>query len=69
MTPAINTAKKAKIDFRIHEYEHDPKSKSYGEEAASKMGVDSNRVFKTLVVATDTGVETYNCCHYKKHLA
>ncbi len=51
MTPAIETATKAKIDFRIREYEHDPKSESYGEEAAAKMGVDSNRVFKTLVVS------------------
>jgi Cys-tRNA(Pro)/Cys-tRNA(Cys) deacylase len=52
MTPAINIAKKAKIAFRIHEYDHDPQSESYGEEAASKMGIDSNRVFKTLVVFT-----------------
>jgi len=52
MTPAINTAKKAKIDFRIHEYDHDPTSESYGEEAASKMDIDSSRVFKTLVVFT-----------------
>jgi Cys-tRNA(Pro)/Cys-tRNA(Cys) deacylase len=50
MTPAINQAKKSKITFRVHEYEHDPSSESYGEEAARKMGVDCDRVFKTLVV-------------------
>lgn len=55
MTPAINTAKKAKISFQIHEYEHDPNSASYGGEAAAKMGVASERVFKTLVVAQDNG--------------
>lgn len=54
MTPAINIVKKAKIDFRIHEYDHDPASESYGEEAASKMGIDCSRVFKTLVVFSDS---------------
>jgi Cys-tRNA(Pro)/Cys-tRNA(Cys) deacylase len=51
MTPAINTAKKAKVDFHVHEYEHDPSSPSYGEEASIKLGIESQRVFKTLVVA------------------
>lgn len=53
MTPAINTAKRAHISFQIHEYEHDPTSASYGEEAAIKLGIDSNRVFKTLIVALE----------------
>jgi Cys-tRNA(Pro)/Cys-tRNA(Cys) deacylase len=52
MTPAIKAAKKAKIDYRIHEYKHDPESESYGVEAAIKLGLDSNRIFKTLVVST-----------------
>lgn len=51
MTPAINKAKKAKIKFNVHEYEHDPAGESYGLEAAHKMGVDPSRVFKTLVVS------------------
>ncbi len=50
MTPAINTAKKAKVTFKVHEYTHDPASDSYGLEAAEKLGVDEARVFKTLVV-------------------
>ena len=49
MTPAINAAKKAKIPFTVHEYEHDPACASYGLEAAEKLGVDPARVFKTLV--------------------
>lgn len=53
MTPGINAAKKAKISHRIHEYQHDPASESFGTEAAEKMGVDPARVFKTLVVAID----------------
>lgn len=54
MTPAINTAGKAKIDFKIHEYSHDPRADSYGQEAAEKLGIDPDQVFKTLVVSIDT---------------
>lgn len=53
MTPGINTARKAKIHHTVHEYQHDPASESYGTEAAEKMGVDPERVFKTLVVMVD----------------
>ncbi|WP_297797406.1 Cys-tRNA(Pro) deacylase [uncultured Marinobacter sp.] len=53
MTPGINAARKAKVRHRIHEYQHDPASESFGTEAAEKMGVDPVRVFKTLVVAID----------------
>jgi len=53
MTPAINTARKAKIDFKIHEYSHDPRADSYGQEAAEKLGADPDQVFKTLVVSMD----------------
>ena len=51
MTPAIHAAKKAKIDFTLHEYEHDPSAESYGLEAAEKLGMDPDRVFKTLVAS------------------
>ncbi|HEX6062846.1 MAG TPA: Cys-tRNA(Pro) deacylase [Longimicrobiales bacterium] len=53
MTPAINAAKKAGIAYRIHEYEHDPGAASYGLEAAEKLGVPAERVFKTLVAEAD----------------
>lgn len=53
MTPAINIAKKNKISHTIHEYSHDEPSESYGLEAAEKMGVPDERVFKTLVVTLD----------------
>lgn len=55
MTPAINLARKLKISHAVHEYEHDPKSESYGMEAAEKLQVAPERVFKTLVVETDSG--------------
>jgi Cys-tRNA(Pro)/Cys-tRNA(Cys) deacylase len=49
MTPAINAAKKAKINIVVREYDHDPACTSYGLEAAEKLGVVPERVFKTLV--------------------
>jgi Cys-tRNA(Pro)/Cys-tRNA(Cys) deacylase len=55
MTPAVLAAQKAGIDFRTRGYDHDPGAASYGEEAAAKMGVDPDRVFKTLVVSADGG--------------
>lgn len=51
MTPAINSAKKAKISFQTHQYKHDPKAESYGGEAAEALGLEPSRVYKTLLVA------------------
>lgn len=53
MTPGINTVKKAKIFYKVHEYIHDSSNQSYGAEAADKMGVPEELVFKTLVVSLD----------------
>lgn len=53
MTPAIQILKKAKIKYQIHSYDHDPRSKAYGEEAAQKLNISFNRLFKTLVVLVD----------------
>jgi Cys-tRNA(Pro)/Cys-tRNA(Cys) deacylase len=53
MTPAIITAQKSRILHKIHEYAHEASSGSYGLEAAEKMGVAEERVFKTLVVMLD----------------
>jgi len=54
MTPAIIAAKKNKVSHKIHEYSHDESSQSYGLEAAEKMGVAAERIFKTLVVSLDS---------------
>jgi Cys-tRNA(Pro)/Cys-tRNA(Cys) deacylase len=55
MTPAINAAKKKKIVYKIHQYSHDPSHDSYGKEAAEKLGIAEERVYKTLVVQLDKG--------------
>jgi len=53
MTPAITLAKNSGIVHRVHDYIHDVASESYGLEAAEKLGVSPDRVFKTLVVSLD----------------
>ncbi|WP_068829868.1 Cys-tRNA(Pro) deacylase [Pseudomonas sp. BMS12] len=55
MTPAIDLLKKAKAEHKVLSYHHDPKSASYGLEAAEKLGLDPARVFKTLLAATEKG--------------
>jgi Cys-tRNA(Pro)/Cys-tRNA(Cys) deacylase len=52
-TPALVALDRAGVEHRVHEYAHDPRARSYGLEAADKLGVDAARVFKTLVVDVD----------------
>lgn len=52
-TPATRAARKAGVDFRLHEYTHDPGADSYALEAAEALALDPQRVFKTLVVDRD----------------
>ena len=52
-TTATIALDRAKIPFTLHEYEHDPRSGSYGLEASEALGVPPDRVFKTLVAAVD----------------
>jgi Cys-tRNA(Pro)/Cys-tRNA(Cys) deacylase len=55
MTPAVAAARKAAIDFRLHAYSHDPENEDYGKEAAERLGLPAERVFKTLLVRLDNG--------------
>ena len=50
MTPAVAAAKKAKIVYTLHEYDHNPAIRAFGREAAEKLGISKTRLFKTLVV-------------------
>lgn len=44
---------KQKIDFTIHTYEVGEHTSGYGEAAAAALGVEPERVFKTLVATVD----------------
>jgi Cys-tRNA(Pro)/Cys-tRNA(Cys) deacylase len=52
-TPATVALTKAGIAWTPHTYDHDPAAASYGLEAAVALGVDAQRVFKTLVASVD----------------
>lgn len=54
MTPAVKVLKASSIPYTVHSYDHDPMSRSYGLEAAEKLGIAPQRVFKTLVVMLET---------------
>jgi len=55
MTPAINLLKKRKTSHNVHSYQHDPNHQSYGLEAAEKLGIPPEQVFKTLVAELGDG--------------
>jgi Cys-tRNA(Pro)/Cys-tRNA(Cys) deacylase len=56
-TPATLALDAAGITYTLHPYDHDPRAVadggSYGLEAAVALGVDPQRVFKTLVAQLD----------------
>lgn len=55
-TPATVMLERAGIAYVARGYEHDPGAPSYGMEAAEALGVEPQRVFKTLLVGTDRGL-------------
>jgi Cys-tRNA(Pro)/Cys-tRNA(Cys) deacylase len=52
-TPATALLSREGVEFTVHTYDHDPAAASYGREAADVMGVEPERVFKTLVADVD----------------
>ncbi len=52
-TPATALLAKQKVAHKLHAYDHDPKHESYGLEAAEVLGLEPDRVFKTLVADVD----------------
>ncbi len=52
-TTATVALERARIPFTVHEYPHDPRHESYGQEAAQALGVPAERIFKTLIAAVD----------------
>lgn len=53
MTPAVEAARAAGVAYEVVQYEHDSAAESYGLEAAEVLGVEPERVFKTLVAKLD----------------
>lgn len=53
MTPAVVELERAGVAFGVHHYEHGGTSRGFGAEAAAKLGLDPDRVFKTLLVTLD----------------
>lgn len=72
MTPAITLLTKKKVSYEIVTFNHDNAAESYGLEAAEKMGMEANCVFKTLVVRDETNtlavavIPVENRLNYKK---
>ena len=52
-TPATVALTAAGVTFEVRAYDHDPRSTSYGTEAAEALGADPARVFKTLLASLD----------------
>jgi Cys-tRNA(Pro)/Cys-tRNA(Cys) deacylase len=55
VTPAISELEAAGVPFSVHEYERGDSVRDFGREAADKLGLDPDRVFKTLLVDADGG--------------
>ena len=52
-TPATAALAAAGVPYTPHVYAHDPSATSYGMEAATVLGLDPARVFKTLMADVD----------------
>ncbi len=56
-TPATLALEKAGVAFQLHEYEYDPSAERIGMQAAEALGIEPQRLFKTLMAkAGDTVV-------------
>jgi Cys-tRNA(Pro)/Cys-tRNA(Cys) deacylase len=53
MTPAVRSAVGAGIEFELHRYEHDLGAEAFGLEAAEKLGLPPEPLFKALVAQVD----------------
>ena len=55
-TPATRVLAEAGVPHVLRTYAHDPRSTSYGLEAAAALGVEPERVFKTLLAEVDAAL-------------
>ena len=56
MTPACKQLKKKNIQYSIHEYKHDQNAAQFGLEAAQKLNLAPESVFKTLLVTDESAL-------------
>ena len=54
-TPATDALTAAGVAFELHAYEHDPSERHFGDETIAILGLDPQRVFKTLIVDVNPG--------------
>jgi Cys-tRNA(Pro)/Cys-tRNA(Cys) deacylase len=52
-TPATQALQRAGVSFKLHEYDYDPDAESIGLAAAASLGVEPERMLKTLIVRVD----------------
>ena len=52
-TPAIVALSAAGVQFQVHEFVSDPAERNHGQAAALALGVELDRVFKTLIATVD----------------
>jgi len=53
-TPALLAIEASGVNYRLHEYEHDPRTDlGFGLEGAAKLGIEPERIFKTLMAIVD----------------
>jgi len=55
-TPAVELLVASGTAYSLHEYAHDPRQRAFGSEAAVALGVEPDRVFKTLVATVPEGL-------------
>jgi Cys-tRNA(Pro)/Cys-tRNA(Cys) deacylase len=52
-TPAIVALDAAGVTYRVHEFDAEPTKHGFGQAAAEALGVELERVFKTLIATVD----------------
>jgi Cys-tRNA(Pro)/Cys-tRNA(Cys) deacylase len=52
-TPATTLLSRAGVSYTLHPYAHDPRAEAYGDEAATALGIPTQRIFKTLIATVD----------------
>jgi len=52
-TPATSLLRQRSVGFAVHEFAHGPGERNYGTVAAESLGIEPDRVFKTLLASVE----------------